>query len=115
MDLSKNRYSSQYDAAKVNGFAKKRDWTVVGEPLLADWVDVGFGIGTVWSREQDAKKDLQEAISAFERDIRELKRGNFRSIYGQEVPDKSEQLEIIAEYTSLFNKLKKWKIVPIFG
>lgn len=115
MDLTKNRYSSQYDVPNVNGFAKKREWTVVGEPLAADWVDLGFGIGYVFKSEQEAKRELQDAISAFERDIRELKRGNFQSIYGQTVVDKSEQLEIIAEYTEVYNKLKKWKIAPIFG
>lgn len=115
MDFSANRYSSQWEPKKENGFSKSRKFKIVGEPLNADWVDIGFGIGTTFPSEQEAKKEIQEAISAFERDISEMKRGKFSQIYGEQVVDKADQLEIIGEYENLLKKIKKWKVEPVFG
>ena len=115
MNLKSNRYSSQWEPKKENGFSKSRKFKIVGEPLNADWADVGFGIGTTFSSEQEGKKELQEAISSIERDISEMKRGKFAQIYGEQVVDKADQLAIIGEYEDLLKKLKKWKLEPVFG
>jgi hypothetical protein len=111
LDLTKNRYSSQWRAENA---AKK--FKIVGQKIKSDYNVADCDAGDVFSSEEQARR----SIDATKKDIQDYRRriimGDRRDITLTPELEKKRQREIDQEtdlMDSVLEKIKNWKIEAV--
>jgi hypothetical protein len=121
LDLTKNRYSSQWRAE--NAFSREKQFKIIGddsefERLVSKHKDIQLSQlstpGTVAKTESEARQGIKDVISALEESQQKVK--STEGWFGESDNDTPKHLrEKYYDLQKAKQIAKSWKVEPVFG